>query len=166
MVTPKKLTQAQAARAAGVTRTQIHRVLKAGKLSGERLDDGTVVIDPSELLRVYPAADLKQTQATGNRRDRDAASVTVKRSDPSVFQDLVAELRQQRDRLQADLDRERSDRTAEREAATAERTRLLRVVEQQADQMKLLTDQRTEAEKQTRADAEGRGFWSRLFGKR
>lgn len=164
-MTPKKLTQAQAARAAGVTRTQIHRVLKSGKLSGERLDDGTVVIDPSELLRLYPAADLKQSKATGNSRDRDVPGVTVKRNDPSVLQDLVAELRQQRDRLQADLDRERSDRTAEREAAADERTRLLRVVEQQAEQMKLLTDQRAEDEKR-RADAERPGLWSRIFGRR
>ena len=47
-----KLTQAEAARAAGVSRTHILRAIKGGKLSAEKLDDGSVRIDGSELLRV------------------------------------------------------------------------------------------------------------------
>src|SRR3954454_17282856 len=56
-VTPKKLTQAEAARATGVSRTQILRAIKSGRLSSEKLEDGSVRIEVSELLRVWPDAD-------------------------------------------------------------------------------------------------------------
>ena len=55
-----KLTQAQAARAAGVSRTTIWRAIKDGQLSFERADGKNVLIDASELLRVYPSANLER----------------------------------------------------------------------------------------------------------
>ena len=60
-----KLTQAEAARAAGVSRTHILRAIKGGKLSAEKLDDGSVRIDGSELLRVWPNADLARARNSG-----------------------------------------------------------------------------------------------------
>lgn len=56
------LTLRQAADLCGASRSTIHRALKSGKLSGNRLEDGAWDIDPSELARVFPwAATLRKT---------------------------------------------------------------------------------------------------------
>ena len=44
----------QAAKAAGRSKTTIHRAIKSGRLSAARADDGGYSIDPSELSRAYP----------------------------------------------------------------------------------------------------------------
>lgn len=43
----------QAARLVGCGKTTITRAIKGGRLSAERLDDGSYRIDASELMRVY-----------------------------------------------------------------------------------------------------------------
>jgi excisionase family DNA binding protein len=129
-----KLTQAEAARAAGVSRTHILRAVKGGRLSAEKLEDGSVRIDASELLRVWPEADLKRSRNSGNSHGNSQGD-----TGNSVLQAaLLEEIRKDRDRLRLELDKERE-----------ERQRLVRVIEEQAaavrsqgEQIKLLTDQR------------------------
>lgn len=48
------LTIRLAADKCGRSRTTIHRALKNGKLSGQRLEGGAWSIDPAELARVFP----------------------------------------------------------------------------------------------------------------
>ena len=145
-----KLTQAEAARAAAVSRTHILRAIKGGKLSAEKLEDGGVRIDASELLRVWPNAELARARNSGNtvkQRHGDSGNG----DGDVVLQALLGEIRQDRDRLRGELDKERQ-----------ERDRLVRVIEEQAaavrsqgEQIKLLTDQRTQAQ---------RPWWRRLWG--
>ena len=126
-----KLTQAQAARAAGVSRTTIWRAIKDGQLSYERVDGKNVLIDASELLRVYPQADLQRTDERSandapNAREHDethASSAEIR-----VLRELVEELRSDKGRLQTELDR-----------AGDERRKLLEMLEVKD---RLLTDQR------------------------
>ena len=47
-------TLGQAARAADVSKTTIQRAIKSGRLSASRQQDGSYVIDPSELHRAFP----------------------------------------------------------------------------------------------------------------
>ena len=47
------LSMGQAARAAGISKTSIHRAIKSGKLSASRETDASYRIDPAELFRVY-----------------------------------------------------------------------------------------------------------------
>ena len=47
------LSMGQAARAAGISKTSIHRAIKSGKLSASREADASYRIDPAELFRVY-----------------------------------------------------------------------------------------------------------------
>src|SRR5215472_12734694 len=47
-------TLGQAARATGKTKPTIARAIKLGRLSASRADDGSYLIDPAELHRVYP----------------------------------------------------------------------------------------------------------------
>jgi hypothetical protein len=45
---------AQAAKAAGKSKPTIARAIKAGRISAVRVEDGSYLIDPSELARVFP----------------------------------------------------------------------------------------------------------------
>ncbi len=145
-MTATKLTQAQAARAAGVTRTSIWRAVRQGKLSAERMGDGSVRIDASELLRVYPQADLARVANGGDTRTgaRSSDERTV-RSDGATHGEVRA-LREYIDELKRD--KERLERAV---AANAEeRARLLSMLESKD---RLLTDAR---ERSTR-----RPWWQR-----
>jgi excisionase family DNA binding protein len=46
-----KLTLGQAARQAGISKSYLSRLIKSGKISGERQENGELRIDPSELDR-------------------------------------------------------------------------------------------------------------------
>ena len=44
----------QAAKAAGISKTSLHRAIQKGRVSAARNDNGSYEIEPSELHRVYP----------------------------------------------------------------------------------------------------------------
>ena len=130
-----KLTKAQAARAARVSHTTIWRAIKRGRLSAEQAEDGTLRIDASELLRVFPQADLARAEERAPHR----AMLNAERGELDALRTLVEELQGDKQHLRAELDR-----------AADERTRLLgvierkdRLLEEQLEQVRLLTDQRT-----------------------
>jgi hypothetical protein len=52
--TPMTYTLGMAARATGLSKSTIHRAIKAGRVSAGRNDIGRYVIDPAELHRVFP----------------------------------------------------------------------------------------------------------------
>lgn len=52
------LSPLQAANAANISKATIHRAIKSGKLSANRQADGTYLIDPSELSRVFETAHI------------------------------------------------------------------------------------------------------------
>ena len=86
-MTLTKLTQAQAARAARVSRTSIWRAVREGRLSAERLDDGSLRLDASELLRVYPRADLDR-RIDGELRALTAHLDELKRDKERLVREL------------------------------------------------------------------------------
>jgi excisionase family DNA binding protein len=140
-----KLSQAQAARAAGVSRTTIWRSIKDGQLSYERVDGKNVLIDASELLRVYPHADLQRADERSVNdalNAREHGSAHVHSGEIRALRDLVEELRADKSRLQFELDR-----------ASDERRKLLEMVEAKD---RLLTDQR---EKERSSPT----LWARLW---
>ena len=112
-----KLTISEAARRAGVRRMTIYRKLEAGKLSKEADEDGKPVIDLAELARVYPHAvtdpdrnpekshDTPQTSAeTAEVRELRALLEQERQErqrERADKDDVIADLRQQRDRLLA-----------------------------------------------------------------
>jgi hypothetical protein len=49
-------TLGMAAPAAGLSKSTIHRTIKAGRISATRAEAGSYAIDPAELHRVFPAA--------------------------------------------------------------------------------------------------------------
>lgn len=89
-----------AARVLGLHKTTIHRAIKNGRLSAEKLEDGTYAIDASELARVYGGVD-PATGAPARLRDGvRPATATEATPHNSVEPMLIAELR-------AELTRER-----------------------------------------------------------
>lgn len=125
-------TLGQAAKATGISKPTLSRAIKSGKLSGQKQPDGSFLIDPSELHRVYPPVtvtgsdngDMKQSETPGN---------------PSALQAKLETLREERDRerqqLQATIDdlRGRLDEEAADRRQSAGEIRRLTL---------LLTDQR------------------------
>ncbi len=89
-----------AARAVGVHKATIYRAVKNGRLSAERLEDGTYAIDPAELARVYGGIDPATGASTKSRNSPQPSLITSATPRDGAESTLVAELR-------AELGRER-----------------------------------------------------------
>jgi len=140
-----KLTIGEAARAGWGSRASLYRLVKAGRIS-TLIDGDRQLVDVAELVRV-----LGEPRA----QRKTAAQELVEAPDRAVRAALearVAELEQQRDRLDADL-------RAERDRAAADRDRMLALVDaaqkQAGDTTKLLADLRETA---------ARSWWRKLLG--
>jgi hypothetical protein len=123
----------------GKNQATIHRAMKAGRLSYSLSDSGERLLDTSELTRLFPVkgADdgLRNDAPAEQRNDAQAA-------------DLHARLTFMQQRIDA-LEADKTDLRAERD-------RLLSVIETQAQQVKLLSDQRSETSRKI--------WWRRLLG--
>lgn len=148
-VTDTRLSQVQAARAARVSRTTIYHAIKQGRLSAEQDEHGSVRVDASELLRLFPDADLARAHTPAHDDALDAHRRTRAPGDghdPAALYTLVEELKADKLYLQSELERA----SAERTLAAQERARFMAIIEQkdrllaeQAQHMRLLTDQRS-----------------------
>lgn len=56
-------TLGQAAKAAGVSKTSLHRAIQKGRVSAAKNDNGSYEIEPSELHRVYPPVTNEERSA-------------------------------------------------------------------------------------------------------
>ena len=114
--------------------------MKAGRLSYSLSDSGDRLLDTSELTRLFPLKsddDGLRNDASGELRNDTQAT---------EWRERLAFMQQRIDALEADKTDLRS-----------ERDRLLSVIETQAQQVKLLTDQRPPAQPDT---ARRRRWWS------
>jgi hypothetical protein len=144
-----KLSVSQAARAAGRSKSQISRLMKNGRLSADRSVPSRPMVDASELLRVFPDADVGKRNETFPRATSETSQETV----ASRLDVLLDE----RDRLRAELDRERAERREERDQQRQERERLIGVVE---SAQRALADLRPRPPDPA---TETRELWRRLF---
>lgn len=98
-------TVGEAAKATGKSKSTISRAIDAGRISAERLEDGSYRIEPVELHRVFPAATVAE-----HRKDtpRDPSRDPVADVEARVLAERVAglerELRSRDDQIR-DLDR-------------------------------------------------------------
>jgi DNA-binding transcriptional MerR regulator len=139
-VTGVAYTLGQAAKAADVSKTTIQRAIKSGRLSASRQDDGSYVIDPAELHRVF--------SSDGHADSEMASSVT-----PSGTGELRVEVEMLRERI-SEKDEAIDDLRHRLDQSEEERRQV------QARLTALLTDQRPAAQ-----PAAPRGLWRRLRGK-
>ena len=124
----------------GKNQSTIYRAMKAGRLSYSLGESGERLLDTSELTRLFPLKsddDGLRNHALGEQRNDTQA----------------AELRERLAFMQQRVDALEADKTDLR----AERDRLLSVIETQAQQVKLLSDQRPAAQPDA---ARRRRWWS------
>jgi len=138
----------QAAKAAGISKTSLHRAINKGRISAAKNDNGAYEIEPSELHRVYPpVAEGDGSANTDLVRDgtpETAVETGMLRREVELLRERLAD----KDGVISDL-KERLDQS---EQERREKDRQLTA---------LLTDERQKAE----APNAGRGFWAR-FGRR
>jgi hypothetical protein len=146
-----KLTQGQAAKAVGVSRTTVWRAMKDGRLSYEKAEDGSFKIDASELLRVFPQANIEGGTGGHARTGNGAGTEGGSSNEFNGLHALVRELKEDKTRLLQELDR-----------AAQERAQLLAVIDRQSEHVRLLTDQRSKEEPQT---APRPSLLRRMFGR-
>ena len=142
---PTKLTQTEAARAVGLTRTSIWRAIRKGKLSTERAEDGSVRIDASELLRLFPDANLERARVLAPDSAANAPERANANAELTSLRALVDELKADKIHLRAEAERAAAERVQlaeERTRLSAERAQLLAMLREQAEQVRLLTDAR------------------------
>lgn len=123
-----KVGLTEAAALIGKAPSTITRAVKAGRLSATQDAQGRTVYDVAELERVY-----------GPLKTPDGA-----RNDAHALQGNAAQLDTQRaqEAEKAALERLITHLEASNRDLTAERDRLLGIIEEQAQQVRLLTDQR------------------------
>ena len=127
-------TLGQAAKAADVSKTTIQRAIKSGRLSASRQDDGSYIIDPAELHRVFPRA--------GNADSEMASSVTSNATgELRVEVEMLRERLAEKDARLADKDATIADLREDRDRWREQATRLLPAPQ----------------------PSERRGWWRRLF---
>ena len=118
-------TLGQASKATGISKPTLSRAIKIGKLSGQKQPDGSFLIDPAELHRVYPLI-VATSNDNGNVKHNETPH------NPNALQAQLETLREERDR-------ERQQLQAIIEDLREERGRLLKVLEEQAGTVKQLT---------------------------
>lgn len=140
----------EAAALIGKAPSTITRAVKAGRLSSTQDPQGRTVYDVAELERVY-----------GPLKAPDVA-----RNDAPAMQSNAAQLDTQRahEVEKATLERLISHLEAANKDLTTERDRLLGIIEEQATQMRLLTDQRPKEPAPAEPEPP-KGFLRWLFGK-
>ncbi len=143
-----KLSLSQAARESGTSKPTLSRWIAKGKVSAERQQDGSYLIDPSELDRI------KDLMRNGNGSSNPNMKQSETSQETSALRREVELLRERlddKDGVINDLRRRLDDETEERRTAQAKLTALL-------------TDQRATAPQKA---AEGRlaRAWSILRGK-
>ncbi len=99
-----KHTLGTAAKACGKSKSSIYRAIKSGVISASRRDDGQYEIDPAELHRAFPAVsrnvpegvpdDSVARERNGEKRERELLEREIAR-----LEETVADLRRERDRL-------------------------------------------------------------------
>ena len=171
-----RLSRRQAEKAAGVSRATLARYVADGRLSAGKDGSGHNVYDAAELRRVFPDSfDLKRLEA--DETDETPVSETPV-SPPetgwqatrlAVLEVEKRHLEGDRDRLREEAERLRRELGEERGRRESERAEFMGLLRQKEETVRLLTDQRQQAEQARRAAEEAaaakpRGFWARVFG--
>lgn len=149
-----KYSLTKAASATGKGKSTIHRAIKSGKLSAEKQEDGSYLIDPAELHRVYPMKEVKPSGGTPQEpvtRDDQEPKGGPQNGEADLLR-LKVEM------LEAQLDRER-------ETIEDLRRRLDRSEDRTLALSKAIEVKAREDEKATTGQREGlRGFLIRALG--
>jgi len=99
-----KMTMGEFARQAGINKATLSRMIKAGKISAERQENGRLFIDPSELDRL---ADIRSTSNVSHNDalQRSVTSVeTVLQRENELLREMLRDKEKQLDDLRSERD--------------------------------------------------------------
>lgn len=164
--TRTELSMREAARFVRMDKGTLSRHQKSGRVTGRKDEQGRLWFEPSELMRAYPNVDYAVAGNVAERNDNTTLQHAPQQPQQDAQQPLIEELRERIEELKADKADLRK-RLDERERVGREtENRLLSVIEKQAEQVKLLTDQRVQEPQSTTVSEppKRRGLMTRLLG--
>lgn len=104
-------TLGEAAKAVGKSKTTLHRAIKSGKISASKADNGSYVIEPSELHRLFPSVTTGTPDAPLHRNNVEQQSNILgtlsiqlemqekeRERERALLQETIADLREDRDK--------------------------------------------------------------------
>ena len=132
----------EAARMTGQSRTHLYRAIKSGAMSTLKNELGQIVIDTSELFRIFPLVsandDKNSSENCAENNLKHVANTQEQAILAAQFEALTVRL--------ADFQRQIEKLEADKADWKQERDRLLGVLESQSEQVRLLTDQSQRAQ--------------------
>lgn len=145
----------RAAKEAGLSKSTISRAVKSGRISAQKQDDGSFLIDPAELFRVYPrtVAQPPSDAPHDALRNRDEKPVATTSNDLEIVKvklEMTEAMLAREQETVADL-RKRLD-------VATDRVLSLTKVAQPHD------DAENDAMRNSPQPAPRRGLWARLRG--
>ncbi len=147
-----ELSLSAAARTTGKGKSTLHRAIKTGKLSARRSEDGSYLIDTSELARVFQLN--VPEQAVGTPREGWNGPVEPQGTELAVLRAEAAMLRDQ-------LAREREAVAREQELVTG----LLKRLDDEQAERRALQRQLTAPAQEQPQPTKQLGFLARLLGR-
>lgn len=160
-------TLKEAAEAAGVQKPALSKALKSGKISGTKNEHGEWQIEPAELHRVYPVVSGHSSDAVSKKPEETIGNTngnSLLEHEIQFLRERLADIERMTENERRLLSSQIEDLRRDRDDMRGERDRLLRVIEDQAGSVRLLTDQSQKAELQA-VTQERRGFFG-WFGRR
>jgi hypothetical protein len=161
-------TLTEAAQATGKARSTIFKACKSGKISYDTDAHAEIRIEPAELHRVYPAisknVEVNVEKETGETV-RNGNGNSLLAQEVHFLREKLADIARMKDDDRRDMSERIEDLRRDRDDLRGERDRLLKVIEEQAGSMRVLTDQRAKTEATPTPEPKGlRGFLHRLTG--
>jgi len=123
---PLAYTLSSAAKATGRGKATISKAISSGRLSAVKQEDGSYIIDPAELHRVYPPA--RSPELTSEHKEPSGTPMTNPEFSTQI-RDLQADLQRAREQIE-ELKADRTDARAERDEWRAQAKALALIADQ------------------------------------
>jgi hypothetical protein len=99
-----KMTMGEFARQAGINKATISRMIKAGKISAERQENGRLLIDPSELDRLADFRFTSNVSRNGAPQQSVTPVETVLQRENELLREMLRDKEKQLDDLRSERD--------------------------------------------------------------
>ena len=139
----------EAAAAAGKGKPASLKAIQNGKISAQKDEFGAWQIEPAELHRVYPPVSRGTVSELGSQESEETIGNgngnRLLEQEIQFLREKLTDLQRVKDDERRNLSERIEELRRDRDDLRDERDRLLKVIEEQASSMRLLTDNRAEA---------------------
>lgn len=152
----------EAADAVGMGKPGILKAIQKGKISARKDEHGQWWIEPAELHRVYPPGSGTVQRTSAARTEETIGNghgVRLLEREIDFLREKLTAAERQREDERHQLNVRIEELRRDKDELKGDRDRLLKVIEEQAGTVKLLTDRSSKA-----AQKPPRGLFGRIFG--